>query len=77
MVFVPVRFRSHSLSFAFVVMRVQCRLCALSFASVVVHMCCCSIQWLGGLAANRKVVDRGGGASVGWVMIEAVGVLTV
>ena len=29
------------------------------------------------LAANREVVDGGGVASVGCIMIEAVGVLTV
>ena len=29
------------------------------------------------LAANREAVDGGGVASVGWVIMEAVGVLTV
>ena len=73
----------------FLVVCACCCSCSLLCALIDLHVWCCLSVTLfrcvvvpssfdvGVLATNHKVVDRGGVMSVGWVMVEAVGVLTV
>ena len=71
----------HYHSCALIVVVIHCRARLVSFACVIVCMCCRShlhqVVRYPVLAANREAVDGGGVASVGRVMIEAVGVLTI